>query len=1004
MKGVGIDFKVVAEVFETNIDGVFAFDEDLNIVLWNKSMVNLSGLKKRQVVGRPVFEIMEPLQQTEEESCFYRTLAGESIISQSAFKTFSDEKDSFIFQASYSPVRDVEGSVSGGIVILRRIEKDYHLWDSQSSPAFSSLDFIEGIPLALGVFNPDGTLKIFNSAYAKLWGIDHKAGQYYSEYYNVFEDKRFKENGLLTYVKDGFNGKVIDIPKFTLDGRSAQTPQSYLEDHHKYIKGKILPVAEAGDTLKELVVVFTDLTEQKQIEDILSDVHLKFQKLTINLPGVIYECLVDNEGDMHYPFISQGCQEMFGFTPEELMRSPSLIEEAIHPEDKSNFLNTTRHSEEQGLPWEWEARILCEGEVKWIEGKSSPEKRQDGTVARYGIFLDITAKKEAERYYRQVEERLDLALDGAEMGLWDWDINNKKAVFNRRWAAIFGYEFGELEHSFDTWEKMIHPDDMEAMQQKLRDHFDNKTNFYEAEYRFLTKSGEWKWILDRGKVVERNEKGEPLRVSGTHLDINYRKVAEKQLKKSEERYRKLFEHSPMSIVVHLEGKILFANPQSAKLLSAETPYDLVGRSVFQLLHPAYRRKAQERMRRVTLGESVPVAEEKLIRLDGEEVDVEVVGIPFEYEGKIAVQVIARDITERKRTESIIKKNEKLFTQLFHNSPLGVVLLNDEHNVVQVNKGFEHIFGYAESEIIGKRLNNIIVPQGFGEEAVNINAITLNGQVGTFETVRLDKSGESVPVIIYGVPVRHEDKTIGIYGIYVDITERKKIEEELKTRNEELDNFVYKVSHDLRAPLSSILGLVNLAQHDRNDDDIRHYVGMIKDRVEQLDRFISDVLSHSKNLKIAVTNAEIDLQEVFDNCFADLNYLPNAHNIQKAVEVEGGKLHSDKWRINEIFRNLISNAIKYHDPAKATPYVKIKATIDANFARVTVEDNGIGIHEELMPKIFEMFYRATENSEGSGIGLYIVKNAIERIGGTLDIDSHAGIGTKFEIVLPNMPEN
>jgi signal transduction histidine kinase len=228
----------------------------------------------------------------------------------------------------------------------------------------------------------------------------------------------------------------------------------------------------------------------------------------------------------------------------------------------------------------------------------------------------------------------------------------------------------------------------------------------------------------------------------------------------------------------------------------------------------------------------------------------------------------------------------------------------------------------------------------------------------------------------------------------------KVEEELKIRNAELDNFVYKVSHDLRAPLSSILGLVNLARLPGNTDDPLEYIEIIGGKVEHLDHFIGDVLSHSKNLKMEVTIAKVDFSTVIENTFNDLNYLEGASDIKKSIKIEGIDFYSDPWRISEIFRNLISNAIKYRQMKGVQSEVNIRVQVDHLRAEINFADNGIGIDEPNLAKIFEMFYRATEQSDGSGIGLYIVKNAVDKLGGQINVSSKLRQGTRFNIILPN----
>src|SRR5690606_24861164 len=214
----------------------------------------------------------------------------------------------------------------------------------------------------------------------------------------------------------------------------------------------------------------------------------------------------------------------------------------------------------------------------------------------------------------------------------------------------------------------------------------------------------------------------------------------------------------------------------------------------------------------------------------------------------------------------------MFTQLFQNVPIAVVLLNENGKVTQVNPGFQQMFGFSLQELKGKNLNDFIVPDHLHNEGIDLNNLITSNKVVKLDTLRRHKDGRIVNVILYGVPIMQENQTIGIYGVYIDITDRIKVEEELKIRNAELDNFVYKVSHDLRAPLSSILGLVNLAKLPGNTDNPLTYIDIIGGKVEQLDHFIGDVLSHSKNLKMDVTISKVDFSQIIERTFNDLNYL------------------------------------------------------------------------------------------------------------------------------------
>ena len=154
----------------------------------------------------------------------------------------------------------------------------------------------------------------------------------------------------------------------------------------------------------------------------------------------------------------------------------------------------------------------------------------------------------------------------------------------------------------------------------------------------------------------------------------------------------------------------------------------------------------------------------------------------------------------------------------------------------------------------------------------------------------------------------------------------------------------------------------------------------------------------------ISIAKVDFNRIIQQTFSDLNYLDGTKEIIRSIKIEGIEFYSDPWRISEILRNLISNAIKYRRLENVLSEINIKITIDNLRAEIIFSDNGIGIGESNLSKIFEMFYRATEQSDGSGIGLYIVKNAVEKLGGQIYVASRVGQGTRFNIILPNRINN
>jgi signal transduction histidine kinase/ligand-binding sensor domain-containing protein len=225
---------------------------------------------------------------------------------------------------------------------------------------------------------------------------------------------------------------------------------------------------------------------------------------------------------------------------------------------------------------------------------------------------------------------------------------------------------------------------------------------------------------------------------------------------------------------------------------------------------------------------------------------------------------------------------------------------------------------------------------------------------------------------------------------------------LQKVNTELDRFVYSASHDLRSPLSSILGLINVARKDENQDKSQ-YLNMIEKSVVKLDSFIRDIIDFSRNARLEVAVEEIDFAVLLKDIFEDLRFVENYEKIQRTVVIHTAKsFRSDSKRIRVILSNLIANAIKHHFPPQRTnPFVSIEITDDVHGIVITVADNGPGIEEKYLKDIFKMFFRATDRTSGSGLGLYIVEETVARVNGKINVASTWGEGTTFTVKLPDL---
>lgn len=239
-----------------------------------------------------------------------------------------------------------------------------------------------------------------------------------------------------------------------------------------------------------------------------------------------------------------------------------------------------------------------------------------------------------------------------------------------------------------------------------------------------------------------------------------------------------------------------------------------------------------------------------------------------------------------------------------------------------------------------------------------------------------------------------------YRRKVNVVENRN--KELNRINEELDKFVYSASHDLKAPLNSVLGLVNIAKRDGATGNMPLYLKMIEQSIKKLERFISDIIDYSRNTSVEVKSSVVDFKKIIDEAFNHVKYIEGDGKIEKMVEIDGdGLFRSDERRISVILNNLIANAVIYHDKRKEDPFIKISVKYNKIRSKIIVEDNGIGIGKEHLVKIFKMFYRASENTKGSGLGLYIVKETLLKIKGSIQVESDPGKGTKFIMDIPSI---
>lgn len=488
---------------------------------------------------------------------------------------------------------------------------------------------------------------------------------------------------------------------------------------------------------------------------------------------------------------------------------------------------------------------------------------------------------------------------------------------------------------------------------------------------------------------------------------------EEALKASEHKFRSLTEHSADAIMVVDENSVPVFASDSLYRIMGQTPEEVIGVRTLNYVHPEDQERLEQHVQNVIDNPGKPISiVYRRIKKDGTVIWCDGVAINFLDDPAIrGIVVNFRDITERVKAEQALRDSENRFRSLIENSSDVIVVADKDMNIVFISDSVYRFTGFRPEEILGLKSMHLSHPEeqervrDFLDNVKNIPGVP---QKIVYRTLK--KDGSVIWCERVSTNLLHDPAINGIVSNFRDITEQYKYEQALQESNEilkktnmELDRFVYSVSHDLRAPLSSILGVIEFAETETDENNMLELLGMLKSSVKKLDGFVLDILNYSRNARVQVESEKIDFNYLVSDIVRDLRFM-NAGNSNVKINVQVDNqalLYSDKSRIKMIVSNLLANALRYHDPEKADPYVNISIQPSGTGVTISINDNGIGISRDKHEKVFDMFYRASVLSEGTGIGLYIVKETVEKLNGTITLTSEPGVGSDFTIYLPTI---
>ncbi|HXB41546.1 MAG TPA: ATP-binding protein [Bacteroidia bacterium] len=326
---------------------------------------------------------------------------------------------------------------------------------------------------------------------------------------------------------------------------------------------------------------------------------------------------------------------------------------------------------------------------------------------------------------------------------------------------------------------------------------------------------------------------------------------------------------------------------------------------------------------------------------------------------------------------------------------GVLIVNNQDQIMYANKAFCEQTGYEFGELKGVIARNLLTDEIESKKKVEqVIKEREDKKSSQYEILIKTKRGQKIWTLISGSPYLDiHGNVIGSIGIHTNISE-------LKLANNELKLFIYKASHDLRGPLASILGLTDLIHHENDKEKIKNYSAMIDYSAKKLDTVLINLAKNMQIKEIDRFDDEINFGELINETLKRFVGYEGFQYISITKEIMLEELFfSNKLIMESVFQNIIENAIKYRDLSFANPWLKISISKIENRIQIVFLDNGIGIEPSFQNRVFEMYFRGTETSKGSGLGLYLVKTAIDKLGGTIEVESKKNNGTKFLISLP-----
>ncbi|MBD2561995.1 MULTISPECIES: hybrid sensor histidine kinase/response regulator [Nostoc] len=670
-------------------------------------------------------------------------------------------------------------------------------------------------------------------------------------------------------------------------------------------------------------------------------------------------------------------------------------------------------------------------DIKWhLEQKTSTAFNvpTDVAVTLQQLQQEIAERQQVEASLRESEERLRLALEVSQMGLWDWNIVTNQVIWSENHEVLFGVLPGSFDGPYETFQKCVYPEDRQSVMQGIAYALEQKTD-YNDEFRIVRSDQSVHWISAKGKFIY-DDRGQAVRMIGVCMETTVCKQAEestRELTTQVQEQANILNAILTASVDHIyifdgRGCYQYVSHDAATVLGFK-PQDIVGKTLQDLDVPADLIEQVDNQRQTVMKTGQPIKDEcKYVTPDGVHY-YEYILTPLRNSDQTieGVITVSRDITEHKRAEKTLRESEARFRRLFESNLIGVAFWNVDGFILDANDAFLQLAGYTRDEFatLGRINWRELTPVEYKDlDDRALLELQTTGISKIYEKEYIHRNGKRVPIVL-GVALLNDSKDNGV-AFVLDITDRKSaekecdrlLERETKARkqaeiaNKIKDEFLAVLSHELRTPLNSVLGWSKMLRTRKFDEKTtNHALETIERNAKLQTQLIEDLLDVSRILqgKLNLNICPVSLVMVVEAALETVQLAAQAKSIQMKTIFDPTleQVMGDPNRLQQVVWNLLSNAVKFTPTGGR---VEIRLMQVGNQAQIKISDTGKGISSEFLPYVFDYFRQAdsttTRTFGGLGLGLAIVRKVVEMHGGKVQAESLGeGSGTTFTVELP-----